>query len=151
MTESTSASNPAPGARPAEEHSTLFAHLVFQQSNMAMMLMGKVPNPQSGETMSDLESARFFIDTLEMLEAKTKGNLSKEESGFLSQTLMTLRLAYVEAISEAERKGTEPQGQGQAQTETAGQVAAAPGADAAGAATSPDEDEEHRKKFSKKY
>src|SRR5215475_4943183 len=81
-----------------EMMSALFAHLVMQQSNMAMMLMGKTPHPQSGEAVRDLESAKLFIDLLEMLEAKTKGNLTKEEQSLLKQSLMAVRMGFVEAV-----------------------------------------------------
>jgi hypothetical protein len=78
--------------------SALFAQLVMQQSNMAMLLLGKVPHPQTGETVRDIDAARLFIDQLEMLEAKTKGNLRKEEEQLLKQSLMSLRMAFVEAL-----------------------------------------------------
>src|SRR5258707_3169238 len=81
-----------------EMMSALFAHLVMQQSNMALMLMGKAPHPETGKTMQDLESAKLFIDLLEMLEAKTKGNLTKEEQNLLKQTLMAVRMGFVEAV-----------------------------------------------------
>src|SRR2546421_8267560 len=89
--------------------SALFAQLVVQQSNMAMLLMGKVPHPQTGQTVRDIEAARLFIDQLEMLEAKTKGNLTKEEDHLLKQSLLSLRMAFVEAVEspEAEEKKTE--------------------------------------------
>ena len=76
----------------------LFAHLVMQQSNMAMMLMGKAPHPETGKPVRDLESAKLFIDLLEMLEAKTKGNLTKDEQNLLKQTLMAVRIGFVEAV-----------------------------------------------------
>ena len=76
----------------------LFAQLVMQQTNLAMMFLGKMPNPETGEKVHDMESARFFIDQLEMLETKTKGNLSRGEETLLKQSLMTLRLAFVEAV-----------------------------------------------------
>src|SRR5712671_3926510 len=85
----------APSAE--EMHSALYAYLVMQQSNMAMMLLGKTPHPETGKTLLDLDSAKLFIDQLEMLEAKTKGNLNPEEASLLKQTLMRLRLAFVEA------------------------------------------------------
>jgi hypothetical protein len=81
-----------------EMMSALFAQLVIQQANMAMLLLGKVPHPQTGETVRDLEAARLFIDQLEMLEAKTKGNLNKEEGQLLKQSLMSLRMAFVDAV-----------------------------------------------------
>src|SRR5947207_8926463 len=94
-----------------EELSFLFAQLVLQQSNMAMMLLGKVAHPESGKVFQDVEAARLFIDQLEMLEVKTKGNLSKEEESLLKQTLMTLRLNYVQTVespSTAEQQKPKP-------------------------------------------
>src|SRR5437016_9407528 len=88
-----------------DELSFLFAQLVLQQSNMAMMLMGKVAHPESGKVVQDVDAARLFIDQLEMLEAKTKGNLSKEEDHLLKQTLMSLRLNFVETV---ETSGSAP-------------------------------------------
>lgn len=88
------------GPEAAEMQSALFAQLVMQLSNMAFMLLGKVPHPESGKSVRDLQSARMFIDQLEMLEAKTKGNLSASESGFLRQSLMSVRMAFVEAAGE---------------------------------------------------
>src|SRR5258705_2228490 len=83
---------------PEQMMTAVFAHLVMQQTNMVMMLLGKVPHPETGQILKDMEAAKLFIDQLEMLEAKTKGNLSKEEANLLKQNLMTLRLAYVEAV-----------------------------------------------------
>jgi hypothetical protein len=128
-----------------EMNSALFAHLVMQQSNMALMLLGKTPHPETGKPIRDMEAAKLFIDLLEMLEAKTKGNLSKEESALLKQTLMTLRLSFVEAVesepaqtqAEAVKPSAEP-----SQPAEAGQPVP-------GQAEPPKE--EHRTKFSKKY
>jgi hypothetical protein len=128
-----------------EQNAALFAHLVMQQANMAMMLLGKAPHPESGEVMKDLDSAKLFIDLLEMLQVKTKGNLAKDEENLLKQSLMSLRLAFVEAVESGPQpapakesaKGSEP-------------PKAADSAKVAGA-TPVAEEEEHRKKFSKKY
>jgi hypothetical protein len=143
----------AASASPADMQAALFAQLVMQQANMAMMLMGRSPNPQTGESMKDLEAARFFVDTVEMLETKTKGNLSKEESGLLKQTLMTLRLAYVEAVNEGTE--TKPATSGStAATQPATSAPPQPSAPAQGttpAETGAASEEESRKKFSKKY
>ncbi len=138
---------PGAGASPSQEqeHSALFAQLVLQQSNMALMLLGKVAHPESGKTVRDLEAARLFIDQLEMLEVKTRGNLNREETNLLKQSLMTLRLAFVEAAEESQPK---------AETRTAPQEQPSqpdPAKAAAGSAPTAAEDEEHRKKFSKKY
>src|SRR5215475_10795074 len=94
---------PNTGHQPTRDEmlSALFAHLVMQQSNMAMMLLGKTPHPETGESMRDLEAAKLFIDMLEMLEAKTKGNLTKEEQSLLKQTLMAVRMGFVEAVESS--------------------------------------------------
>lgn len=83
-----------------EMMSALFAHMIMQQTNMAMMLLGRMPHPQTGETMRDLEAARLFIDQIEMLQIKTKGNLNKEEESLLKQSLTTLQMLFVETVNE---------------------------------------------------
>jgi hypothetical protein len=88
--------------------SVLFMQLVVQQSSMAMMFLGQTPHPETGKTVHDLEAARLFIDQIEMLQTKTRGNLSKEEEGFLKQTLMTLRMAFVEAAEKPLPSGEKP-------------------------------------------
>ncbi|MGA2657832.1 MAG: DUF1844 domain-containing protein [Verrucomicrobiota bacterium] len=128
--------SPADSGR-TEELSALFAHLVIQQSNMAMMLLGKTAHPETGRVVRDIEAARLFIDQLEMLEVKTRGNLSKEEAGLLKQGLVNLRLAFVEAVESAPAPSSP-------QTSAQTPPAQAP-------APSPAPEEESRKKFSKKY
>ncbi|NLT77296.1 MAG: DUF1844 domain-containing protein, partial [Planctomycetes bacterium] len=44
----------------------------------------------------DLEMARYNIDMLEVLEAKTKGNLTAEEAQVLKNTLSELRMGFVQ-------------------------------------------------------
>ena len=140
-----SASNAAtdhPTVSAEDMNSALFAYLVMQQSNMAMMLLGKTPHPETGQTMRDLDAAKMFIDQLEMLEVKTKGNLSAEEANLLKQNLMTLRLAFVEAADAPELAAKPgPEASTAAKPETAPSSSQAPAAEA----------DEHRKKFSKKY
>jgi len=93
-------SAPDPGAAPSREQmiSAMFAHLVMQHTNMALIFLGQAPHPQTGQTSQDLEHAKYFIDQLEMLAVKTKGNLDKQEDALLKQSLTHLRLAFVEAV-----------------------------------------------------
>jgi uncharacterized membrane protein YccC len=129
----------ASGASRDEILSARFAQMVMQQVNLAMMLLGKTPHPQTGQAVRDLEGARMFIDQLEMLEAKTKGNLSKEEQTLLQQSLMSLHLAFVEAVESPAPEPAKP-------------TAAAPAAGSpADMAPAPSSEEETKKKFSKKY
>lgn len=124
-----------------ELHSALFANMVMQQGNLALMFLGKVPNPETGEAMFDLEGARMFIDQLEMLHAKTRGNLSSDESALLGQTLATVRMTFVE---EARGAGKQQQpAPSPAKPEEAPKAA-----DAAPTGTASEDD---KKKFVKKY
>jgi hypothetical protein len=95
-------SNPASetegGAGPDQMMSALFASMIMQHTNMALIFLGQAPNPQTGQAVQDLEHAKYFIDQLEMLSVKTKGNLDKQEDALLKQSLTHLRLAFVEAV-----------------------------------------------------
>ena len=92
--------HPEAAAGEKEMMSAMFASLVLQQTNMATIFLGLAPHPQTGKTAQDLEHAKYFIDQLEMLEAKTRGNLDKHEEGLLKQSLTSLRLAFVEAVAK---------------------------------------------------
>lgn len=99
------ADSPGAGAAGTDrdgQMSTLFFGMVMQLSQMALMLLGRLPNPETGKPVRDLDGARLFIDQLEMIEAKTLGNLNAEEKNFLKQTLLTLRMAFVEAVEHPE-------------------------------------------------
>ena len=88
--------------------SSVFATMVMQLTNMAAMFMGKVPNPENNQMIVDLDAAQIFIDQLEMLEAKTKGNLSAEEQNILKQGLTMVRMAFVEAVDAGQKQAAEP-------------------------------------------
>ncbi len=75
----------APGNAGGDESlSAQFAGLVLQQTNMALMLLGKSPHPETQKNMLDIDGAKMFIDQLEMLEVKTQGNLKADEAKLLT-------------------------------------------------------------------
>jgi hypothetical protein len=74
-----------------------FNSLIFSLSSSALLHMGEISDPQSGETKKDLELAKHSIDIIAMLQDKTKGNLSGEEKNFLDNILTDLRLRFVKA------------------------------------------------------
>jgi hypothetical protein len=134
---------------PGEKTSLLFMQMVLQLSSLATMLLGKAPHPESGEVRRDLDAAQLVIDQLEMIETKTKGNLTRDEDIFLRQTLMSLRLAYVEAVNQPQpetfnqtekKPSTEPEPATPAEPESPASPAADPGGDG-----------DSKKRFSKKY
>ena len=116
-----------------------FIELVMMQAQQAAMFLGHVPNPQSGQPEVNLEFARMFIDQIEMLQEKTRGNLSNEETQMLTSVLSDLRLAFLQAS-----KNPEPAAPGQP---AAPAVEAAP----AQATASLESEPESRKRFSKSY
>lgn len=124
--------------------SALFAQLVMQQTNLALMLLGRMPHPQTGETVRDLDAAQMLIGQIEMLEAKTRGNLTADEGQLLKQSLMAVRMAFVEAV-EAPAQPAAPAAAATSQP-AAAENETAPAESASAAA-----EEESRKRFSKKY
>ena len=85
---------------PSERHSVLFARLVLMLHAAAMQHLGKVKNPLTDRVERDLPGAQGMIDTLAMIESKTKGNLSGEEQRMLAQVLQELRLNYVDEAAK---------------------------------------------------
>jgi len=77
-----------------------FLQLIASWSAAALQALGKLVNPATGRTETDLEAARMLIDLIEMIERKTRGNLSDEERRALRETLTLLRLNYVETAAE---------------------------------------------------
>jgi hypothetical protein len=77
------------------------AFLLTTLGTQAMVALGEVPNPLTGKLERMPNQAKHFIDTLAMLEEKTAGNRTPEESALLSSLLHQLRMAYV-AISSSE-------------------------------------------------
>jgi hypothetical protein len=85
-----------------------FNALVSVLASQAIMGLGAYGDPKSGKVMIDLEGSRFSIDLLAVLEEKTKGNLSEEESEQLKQLLTELRSRYVQIaqlVAEQQARG----------------------------------------------
>jgi polyhydroxyalkanoate synthesis regulator phasin len=94
--------NPTPDA--AEINKAMFMQLAMMLSTSAMQQLGKLMNPMTGKTEINLEAAQSTIDILVMLEAKTRGNLDREEERFIKNSLATLQLNYVETAQAAPAK-----------------------------------------------
>lgn len=118
-----------------------FIEFVMMQAQQAAMFLGRIPNPQTGQPEVNLDVARLFIDQLEMIHEKTRGNLSKEESEILTRVLSDLQMVYVQAASGA------PAAEAPATVEPPAPAAAEPAAPSADAGA----DGESKKKFTKSY
>jgi len=74
-----------------------FNSLIFSLSSSALLHLGEIADPQSGEKKKDLGLAKHTIDTIAMLKKKTSGNLDEEEGKFIENILTDLRWRYVNA------------------------------------------------------
>ena len=77
---------------------TLIVH-VFHLAAQVGMALGETENPVTGRKDTDLRAARFLIDTLAMLEEKTRGNRTPDEEEYVAGVLTNLRMAYVRRSS----------------------------------------------------
>ncbi len=77
-----------------------FTSFILSLSTSALLHLGEVPNPLSGEegVKKNIPIARHTIDVIEMLSEKTKGNLTEEENKILGEVLYDLRMRYVKAV-----------------------------------------------------
>ena len=78
------------------KRSPAFENLVRMLGSNAAMVLGAYADPRTGQPMLDPEAAREFIDMLDALREKTKGNLAPEEDSLLLDLLGKLKMTYLE-------------------------------------------------------
>ena len=74
----------------------LFIHLVNTFVQSAWISLGKVKNPVSDKIERNVEQATYYIDLLDMLQTKMKGNLSEWEEQYIIDSLSELKLNYID-------------------------------------------------------
>ena len=74
-----------------------FSTFTLSLATSALFHMGMAEGPEGAKGEVDLPLARQTIDTLELLQEKTRGNLSDEEEKLLESVLYELRMAFVSA------------------------------------------------------
>jgi len=88
-----------PGAEEREKvplPEVTMATFIFSLSSSALVHLGEIPEPETNLTRVDLPIAKQIIDTLGMLQEKTKGNLDHDEERLLKSVLYDLRMRYVQ-------------------------------------------------------
>ncbi len=93
----------APPAEPAEPDEG-FETLVSYLSTTAMFQLGALPGPSGERIPADMPNARRTIELLEVLQRKTRGNLTPDESRLLDDVLYELRMSYLEIEKRQARK-----------------------------------------------
>jgi len=90
-----------PGPEAGEDEKTPFpevtmATFIFSLSSSALVHLGEIPDPSTNQSSVDLGIAKQIIDTLGMLQDKTKGNLDPDEDRLLRSVLYDLRMRYIQ-------------------------------------------------------
>lgn len=85
----------------AGEMTRRFTEFVLMQAQQVALMLGQMPGPDGKPMKPNLPVARIFIDQLDMIREKTRGNLTTEESDLLNKVLSDLQLAFVEADKTA--------------------------------------------------
>ncbi|MGW8286658.1 MAG: DUF1844 domain-containing protein [Desulfobulbales bacterium] len=72
-----------------------FTAFVISLNTSALFHLGEISDPVTAEKNQDLVLAKHTIDTLKLLEDKTKGNLNDEERDLLKNIIYDLKMRYV--------------------------------------------------------
>jgi hypothetical protein len=93
--------SPAVASQPEEDMPMTFEALIFSLSTTALLQLGMAPHPETGKQEKDLPGAKQTIDILEMLQQKTRGNLTADEGQLLEECLYDLKMTYVKTLQAA--------------------------------------------------
>ncbi len=72
-----------------------FATFIFSLNSSALVQLGMMEDPMTGQKTKNLPLAKQTIDVISMLEEKTRGNLSADEAAMIKNILYDLRILYV--------------------------------------------------------
>ena len=72
-----------------------FPTFIMSLNASALVHLGVIEDPATGQAEKNLPMAKQTIDIINMLEQKTRGNLTKDEAEILKNILYDLRIAYV--------------------------------------------------------
>jgi len=92
-----------------EESGATFSDFLFWLATMAAVQFGDIPDPATGKPIEpNLVGAGHLIEVVGMLQEKTAGNLSADESKLIDSLLYDLRMRFVEAQGGQKRIILEP-------------------------------------------
>jgi hypothetical protein len=77
-----------------------FTSFILSLNTTALFHLGEIPHPETGHKVLDLELARHTIDTLAMLEDKTKGNVDSDEHELISRVVYELKMRFIKVKRE---------------------------------------------------
>ena len=83
------------GQESLKKEERLFLYLVNTFKISAMVALGKMENPMTNELQINLEQASYYVDLLDMLQSKAKGNMSQYEEQMLINTVSELNMEII--------------------------------------------------------
>ena len=81
----------------SSEMTRKFVQFIMVQAQNILYVLGRIPTPEGERLPPNLQAAKMMIDHLELIKAKTEGNLNAQESKILTEALQQVQLAFVEA------------------------------------------------------
>ena len=73
----------------------LFLYLVSTFRTSAWIALGKMKNPVTDSTEVNINQASYYIDLLDMLQTKARGNMSEYEEQMLINAVSELRMEFI--------------------------------------------------------
>ena len=141
-----------------------FVQFVMIQAQNIFYVLGRIPSQDGRPIPPNLEAGKLLIDQLEMIQEKTRNNLSAQESSILDDALKNVRLAFVEVSggtpasmmpkSNLPDFGIDEEEPGLDLPEAPSRAAEKPAPSTSPAAATPApaaEEHENKKKFTKSY
>jgi hypothetical protein len=133
------------------ELSQRFIEFVVMHAQNAALFLGQIPNPKTGQGEVNLDLAKMFIDQLAMIQEKTRGNLTSEETTVLRNALSNLQMAYVEVARERPEDAAQPETSEAAPSSKPAEQPPAGAPEPSTPISPPEPETESRKKFTKSY
>jgi hypothetical protein len=75
-----------------------FPAFIMSLNTSALYHLGEIADPTTGKKVTDLGLAKHAIDTLALIQTKTKGNLIKDEEELLKNILYDIKIRFVKAV-----------------------------------------------------
>ncbi len=89
---------------PGAKEPASFVNFLSTLATNAAAALGAIPHPATGQRSLDLDSGKYWLDTISMLREKTQGNLHPKEAKLLEQLLGDLKMQYVHLVRTTEEK-----------------------------------------------
>ncbi len=87
-----------------DEDPASFVNFLSTLVTNAAAALGAMPHPVTGQKSVDLETGKYWIEVLSMLNEKTRGNLNSQEEKLLKSILGDLQMQYVALTRATEEK-----------------------------------------------